>query len=95
LVASLIKTESDFQINPNHHLSGVYGQSGIYTTYHYDCPFNAKDSKGNIYSCVWILNQCNSQSDGNTLILLKHYKGYSKVGEARARQVVKTMTTIF
>ena len=95
MVASLIKTESDFKINPNHHLSGVYGQSGIYTTYHSDCPFNARCSKGNIYSCVWILNQCNLQSDGNTMIGLKYYKGYSKIGEERARQVVKTMTTIF
>jgi hypothetical protein len=95
LVASLIKSESDFRVNPNHGLKGVEGQSGIYTTMHPDNPFNARTSKGNIYSCVWILNQCNSQADGNTLIALKYYKGYSNLGESRARHVVKTMTEIF
>lgn len=95
MVGSLIKSESDFRINPNHGLKGVFGQSGIYTTMHPDNPFNARTPKGNIFSCVFILNQCSDQACGVTLTALKYYKGYSELGESRARQVVRMMTEIF
>jgi len=82
-------------VNPDHNLKGVKGQAGIYTNMHPDNPFNPNTSKGNIFSAVFILNQCNTLSCGKTEGALKYYKGYSKLGARRAKVVVRMMTEIF
>jgi len=95
LVGALIYSESNFEVYADHGLKGVYGQSGIYAEKHPDNPFNPRTSKGNIFSCAFILDKSIRQARGSTLYGLKFYKGYCSEGERRARRVVRLMTTLF
>jgi len=93
LLATVLKSESNFRPNPKHKLPQVVGVAGINTKANPKTLHNPQSYVGNVYASAEILANYVESSDSLTLALTR-YKGLSPMGYRQAKDVLKEYENI-